>query len=91
MIGDISDVDTLLRVQGDRVTVHARHKSDGHTEDYVLTLVHVVDVDSRELRLVNRDAKSRLPDWHVGQALADAMQPAGENKVGAKWKVSIKI
>lgn len=90
MLGDVHSVDTLLTLQGDKVLVRGKH-ADGRVEEWLLTFVHVVDVDRRELRLVNRENKSRQPDWHVKQALLDAVKPAEENKVGAKWRLAIRI
>lgn len=90
MLGDVHSVDTLLKLQGDKVLVHGKH-ADGRVEEWLLTFIHVVDVDRRELRLVNRETRDRQPDWHVKQTLLDAVKPAEENKAGAKWRVSVKL
>jgi hypothetical protein len=56
----------------------------------VLTLVHVVDIIGRSLRLINRDTKSGLPDYRVSALLFAALKPARKNKDNAKWEVTLK-
>ena len=87
MTGDVKSVDTMLKVQGERVVVHWRWH-DGTGEGVVLcTFVHVVDVDRRELRLVNRDERSRQPDWGVSQKLFESIRPMPPNTFNAKWQL----
>lgn len=85
MTRDINDPIVRLEVQGDRVLVHQTSTD----KTYVLTIVHVIDFDKHELRLVNRD-KTGKPDWPLSQRLFDALRPAPENKDQAKWLLNIK-
>jgi len=88
MTGDVKSVDTMLKVQGQRVLLFWR---DGEESGAVVcTFVHVIDVDRRrELRLVNKDERSHEPDWPVGQKSFDAIRPAAPNKFNAQWQLNI--
>jgi hypothetical protein len=86
MSRDILQRKTLIDLQGDKVMVQGKHASET-VEEHVLTFVHVVDVDRRELRLVKREGKLHQPDWQVSQSMLDALKPAPENKDGAKWQL----
>lgn len=81
-------VEKILEVQGDRVLVFQQR--EGEISQNVLTLVHVVDTDSRSLRMVNRDSKTKLPDYRVSESLLAALKPARKNKENAKWEVTLK-
>ena len=84
---DITVPRNMLAIQGDRVIVYS-HGAEQF--DYVLTLVRVMDVDTQEMRLVNRDDKSRKPDWLFTQKWYDSLRPARENKENATWEVTLK-
>lgn len=84
MNADVTSLDTLLNLQGDTVLTHKGE------QEWFLTFVHVVDVGGRSLRLVNRVAKGRKPDWPVSQALLNAVHPAPPNAEGAKWELRLK-
>ena len=86
---DITIPLNMLAIQGDRVLVYS-HGSGGLLLDCVLTLIRVVGSGQQEMRLVNRDAKSRKPDWTFTQKWYDSLRPARENKEGAKWEVTLK-
>ena len=86
MDGDVTSVETILRVQGDRVLTYWRHADTNVVEEVVLTFVRVVDVDGAQLRLANR-SKSHKPDWPVSQRLLEAIGVAEENKLNCKWKL----
>ena len=90
MDGDPTSLDTILSIQGDKVDVKC-HKPDGTVEEHLLTFVHVADADNRQLRLVNREAVSRLPDWKVGPGMLAAVKPSQSSPTGAKWRVSLKL
>ena len=77
MNGNVTDLGLMLEVQGRRVLVGAR----------VLTLVHVVDIGHRELRLVNREAKDGKPDLLLTQAMWKATEPAKSNKLNYQYEL----
>lgn len=79
----------MLAVQGDLVLVY-KHEGEQLVLAYVLTLVRVIDIGKQEMRMVNRGSKDRKPDWAFTQAWYDRLRPAGENKHGAKWEVTLK-
>lgn len=82
MIGNINEIVVLRKVQGDLVLVH-----DGPV-DRLLTIVRVMG-EQQTLRLVNRASRNTGPDWEIDQVVADAIEPAGENKLGARWELSL--
>lgn len=88
---DVSQPDTMRKLQGDRVLVY-RHSESGHLLlAHVMTLVRVVGVDGQEMRLVNRDSKDRRPSWAFTQVWLDKLRPAPVgNKQNAKWEVTLK-
>jgi hypothetical protein len=86
MTGDVTDRDLMLAQQGKRVLVA---KADG-SRHWALTIVHVVDAAIRALRLVNRDDKSRQPDWALSQKLWEAIEPAEANNLNCEYELSIK-
>lgn len=59
---------------------------------YLLTLVHVVDGNKHEMRMVNRDSKTRKPDWPLTQVWFDKLRQVdpASNKQGARWEVTLK-
>lgn len=87
----------MLDVQGDRVLI-VGHGPDREDELYhVLTIVHVVEGTQKDksdavhsLRLINRDDKSRKPDWLLTQKIVDHFQEAPLNSEGAKWMLYVK-
>ena len=83
MNADLSSHATLLQLQGDLVLVYYKG------QQLLLTFVHVVDVLGHSLRLVNKQERSRKPDWPVHQEMIDAIEPAAANKQGAKWVVEV--
>ena len=87
---DITVPRNMLAIQGDRVLVYSHGSGGGLLLDYVLTLIRVIDVGRQEMRLVNRDDKSRKPDWSFTQKWYDSLRPARENKENAKWEVTLK-
>ena len=78
-----------MAVQGDRVIVY-KHVESGLELAHVLTIVRVMS-DRQEMRLVNRDSKSRQPDWAFSQKWYDRLRPAAENTLRAKWEVTLKL
>lgn len=84
---DITIPLNMLAIQGDRVLVY---NHGGSQPQHVLTLIRVIDVAKQELRLINRDDKSRKPDWTFTQKWYDSLRPARENTEGAKWEVTLK-
>jgi len=89
---DITKSENMLEVQGDRVSVY-RYRED-HVPDkvWVLTLVHVISEAGHEMRMSNREAKDRKPDWPFTQAYYDKLRPAPPgNKENAKWEITLKI
>lgn len=87
---DITVPENMLDVQGDRVIVY-KHSTTGSLDvAHVLTLVRVIDETRQEIRMVNREAKDRKPDWAFTQVWYDRLRPAEENKFGAKWQVTLK-
>lgn len=86
MTGNVTDLNLILAQQGKRVLVA---KVDG-SRHWALTIVHVVDVAARSLRLVNREDKSRQPDWTLSQRLWDAIEAAGPNDLKCEDQLSIK-
>lgn len=86
---DITDPKSMMILQGDRVIVY-KHGINGELiEFHVMTIVRVMG-DRQELRLVNRDNKTRKPDWPFTQDWYDSLRKAEENKVRAKWQVTLK-
>ena len=84
---------TILALQGDRVLVHWRWADGTDGGDLPLTFIHVVDVDHRELRLVNRDEREHEPDWLVKPELLariEPIEPAEPNQFNCKWKLRVK-
>lgn len=89
---NVADPATMLSLQGDRVLVY-KHNSENNGSlllAYVLTLVRVIDIGRQEMRLVNRDSKDRQPDWAFTQVWLEKLRPARENKLNAKWEVTLK-
>lgn len=86
MTGQVTDRKLMLEQQGKRVLVS---KTDG-SRTWALTIVHVVDVDKHELRLTNRDDKTRKPDWALSQKLWEAIEPAEANKLNCQYALTIK-
>lgn len=87
---DITKPENMLAVQGDLVIVY-KHNGMGALEPlHLLTLVRAVDIGRQEMRMVNRESKDRQPDWPFTQVWYDSLRPAGENKAGAKWAVTLK-
>ncbi len=85
MKGSVASVDVMLAHQGDRVLLLKPGKPDR-----AFTLVHVVDTTGHQFRLVNRDDKTRKPDWALSQLIWDAMSPARPNKLDCKWEVTVR-
>ena len=79
----------MLAIQGDRVLVYT-HEGDSLVLDFVLTLVRCLDLGKQEMRMVNREAKDRQPDWPFTQKWYDSLRPARENKLNAQWEVTLK-
>ena len=91
MTGDPTDRGKMLELQGDRVLLHWRWEGAQEESGVLpLTFVHVVDVDHRELRLVNRDEKGRDPDWLLTPALFATIVPATTNNLNCKWMIKAK-
>ena len=86
---DITQVNNLLAIQGDRVLVYRHGDKDELKLAHVLTLVHLVG-EKREMRLMNREGRSRKPDWAFTQAWYDRLREARKNEFGAKWEVTLK-
>lgn len=84
---DLTQPRNMLAIQGDRVLVYSHGAAQF---DYVLTLIRVIGVGGQEMRMVNRDDKSRKPDWSFTQKWYDSLRPARENKENAKWEVTLK-
>ena len=81
----------MLDVQGDRVIVYKHDDDDTLVVAHVLTLVRVMDIGHQEMRMVNRESKkTRQPDWAFTQKWYEHLRPADENKLGAKWEVTLK-
>lgn len=81
----LTDSNTLTTLQGDKVFV------DGGSDSLLLTFVHVVDVNSRRLILVNKEEKSKtkeFEEFEVTQKMLDDMKPATKHKE-AKWHLVI--
>jgi hypothetical protein len=75
----------MLRLQGDRVLlVDGAPRRSG---SLILTIVQVVDVNKRELMLINREDKSREA-WPLTQDLMDRFVPL-KNDPTAKWKLTL--
>ena len=87
---NITDPNEMLAVQGDRIIVYKRGDNGSLVMEHVLTLVRRMDDTSSVLRMVNRESKSRQPDWAFTQAWYNNLRPAGENKLNAKWEVTLK-
>ena len=83
MSGNITDPDFIITVQGDLVLVH---RPSGMM---LMTFVHVVDVASRHLRLVNKQTTGHLPDWRVTPELLAAITPLPANADAIKWEVTV--
>jgi len=84
---DITDPQNMLDVQGDRVIVY----NEGNAvAEHVLTLVRVMGIGHQEMRMVNKESKTRQPDWAFTQKWYDRLRPAGENKLNAKWEVIVR-
>jgi len=86
---DLTQPKNMLAIQGDRVLVYT-HEGDSLVLDFVLTLVRCLDLGKQEMRMVNREAKDRQPDWLFTQKWYDSLRPARENKLNAQWEVTLK-
>lgn len=82
MRGSVTDRSVIRNVQGDRVLVL---RGD---EMLLMTFVNKIG-ETSQLRLVNREVKAHRPDWRVTQELWEAIEPAPENKLQAKWFVEV--
>jgi len=89
MTGDVKSVETMLKVQGERVLVHWEEEDDSGI--LVSTFVHVVDVNGRQLRLVNKEDRNGQPDWAVSQKLLESIEPAPSNAHQARWQLRINL
>jgi hypothetical protein len=87
---DITQPQNMLDIQGDRVIVYKHGPTGERVMAWVLTLVRVIDMGCQSMRMVNRENKTRQPDWLFTQKWYDRLLPAGENKLGAKWQVTVK-
>ena len=82
----------MRKIQGDLILVYKHAETVKLELVHTLTLVHVVDVDRHEMRMVNRTSKTRKPDWPFNQLWYDKLRqidPAS-NKARAKWEVTLK-
>lgn len=79
---NVNSLDTMLNLQGDRVLI-----ADDSSDGLILTIIHVVDVKKRELKLVNRDAKNG-EEWPLTQDLLNRMVPL-KGDPRAKWKLEV--
>lgn len=86
---DITQVDTMREVQGDKVVVYTQENGTLEAR-HLLTLIRVVDQEKQELHLVNREKRSAKPDWPLTQAFFDHLRPAAENKFEATWEITVK-
>jgi len=86
---DLTQPKNMLALQGDRVVVY-KHEGKALVMEHVLTLVRVIDFDRQEMRMVNRESKTRLPDWPFTQQGYEHLRPAAENKFNAQWELTLK-
>lgn len=86
---DITKPANMLAIQGDRVLVYG-HEANELVLVCVLTLIRVIDIGRQEMRMVNRDDKTRKPDWAFTQKWYDSLRPARKNDAGAVWEVTLK-
>lgn len=84
MKNKVTDIRTMTSLQGQRVLVEdgtPRRKGD----ELILTIVHLVDVNKRELLLVNRSEKARSA-WELDQKMMDLLVPL-KGDPRADWKL----
>ena len=86
---DITKPENMLDIQGDKVLVYT-HAENAIELAHIMTLVRVIGIGTQEMRLVNKEGKTRKPDWLFTQKWYDSLKPARENKEGAKWEVTLK-
>ena len=87
---DITKPENMLDIQGDRVLVYNRVNGDDAELANIMTIVRVIGIGTQEMRLVNKEGKTRKPDWLFTQKWYDSLKPARENKENAKWEVTLK-
>ena len=87
---DITQPENMREVQGDRVLVFKQAEGGEPVHAYTLTLVRLMGGGRQEMRLVNRESRTHEPDWAFTQKWYDRLKPARENKVRAKWEVTVK-
>ena len=83
--------ETRLALQGERVILWHRRADGNVRRSCVLTLVQVRDLTQPpEMHLINREDKSRRPDWVLTERHYASMQPApAGNKQQAQWQLTL--
>lgn len=84
--------ETRNSLQGDRVILYHRRRQSGEVRlSCVLTLVNVGELNQPScLHLINRDDKSRQPDWTFTEGHYAHLQPApAGNKQKAQWTLTL--
>jgi hypothetical protein len=75
----------MEKLQGDMVLV----EMSGASEQFILTIIHVVDVSGHSLLLVNRQDKTKA-SWELTQAVLDNMVKFHHPKEPLiKWKLVV--
>lgn len=78
---NIQDLGVMLKLQGDKVLLTTNEIG---APNMLMTIIHLVDVHSRQLVLVNREGNKEA--WVLTQPLADRMTPLKDHKE-ARWKL----
>ncbi len=85
MADDVTNIRTMEKYQGDLVLVEVLDTK----ESFVLTIVHVVDVDRHYLLLVNRQDRTR-DSWELTQGVLDNLVRFKNPKEPAiKWQLKV--
>jgi aminoglycoside phosphotransferase (APT) family kinase protein len=66
------------------------HGPTGLVLAYILTLIHRIDNNQHEMRMVNRESKERKPDWAFTQKWFDRLRPESDSRLKTQWAVTIK-
>ena len=88
----------MLEVQGERVLIVNQLPDGAEQLLCVLTLINATTGEKKDrsdevhhMRLVNRDASCRKPDWPLTQATYEKFKDVPKNVHKARWLLHVKV